>query len=222
MIIGKLLPRSLKRYVRNIIIKSKNNSLRLSNQANVAATVFGDSNIVFKDATLNNVTLGDFTYIGEKSVFLNTVIGKYCSIAGNVKCGLGTHPSRTFVSSHPVFYSLNPILSGITFADKQYFDEYSNTTIGNDVWIGENAMIIGGINIGDGAIIAGGALVTKDVPPYAIVGGVPAKILKYRFEEEEVQFLLKLKWWELDKTIIKNNFILFHDIKTLMKSSLFK
>lgn len=220
MFISKFIPAKWRKYVKNWIIKSRNKSLRLSHSANISSTFFGFSNIVFRDVNLHNVTLGDYSYIGEKSVFLNTSIGKYCSIAGNVKCGLGNHPSRTFVSSHPIFYSLNPILSGITFADKQYFDEYSDTIIGNDVWIGENAMIMGGVNIGDGAIIAGGATVTKDVPPYAIVGGVPAKIIKYRFEEEEINFLIKLKWWELDKTIIKKNFLLFHDIKTLMKSSL--
>ncbi|WP_343616099.1 CatB-related O-acetyltransferase [Flavobacterium sp.] len=222
MLLSKIIPRSWKTYVRNWMIKSKNKSLRLNNQASVFLTDFGDSNIIFKDVTLHNVKLGDFTYIGEKSIFLNTVIGKYCSIAGNVKCGLGTHPSKTFVSSHPVFYSVNPILSGITFADKQYFDEYHDVIIGNDVWIGENVTIIGGVNIGDGAIIASGALVTKDVPPYAVVGGVPAKILKYRFEEQEIEFLLNVKWWELDKATIKENFLLFHDVKTLMKSRLFK
>lgn len=220
MLLNKIIPPVWKKYIKMWILKSKNKSLRLNYNANISSTIFGYSNIVFRYANLHNVVLGDYSYIGEKSIFLNTVIGKYCSIAGNVKCGLGNHPSKNFVSSHPVFYSLNPILDGITFADKQYFEEYSNTIIGNDVWIGENATIIAGVVIGDGAIIASGALVTKDVPAYAIVGGVPAKKIKYRFEEEEIAFLLKLKWWDLDKAIIKKNFLLFHDIKKLMNSSL--
>lgn len=218
MLVGKLIPQSWKRYIKNLRITYSNKTLRLNYNSTIIKTIFGYSNIIFREVFLENVVVGDFTYIGEKSIFLNTKIGKFCSIAGNVKCGLGTHPSKKFVSTHPVFYSQNPILDGISFADKQYFKENNHTIIGNDVWIGENAMILGGVKIGDGAIIAAGAIITKDVPSYAIVGGIPAKILKYRFEEEEINFLLKLKWWEFDKEFIKKNFLLFHDVKTLMNS----
>ena len=73
------------------------------------------------------------------------------------------------------------------------------THIGNDVWIGLNATILDGVTIGDGAIVAAGAVVTKDVPPYAVVAGVPAKIIKYRFTESQIDFLLKFRWWEKDR-----------------------
>jgi tetrahydrodipicolinate N-succinyltransferase len=78
--------------------------------------------------------------------------------------------------------------------------------------------LIDGVTIGDGAIIGAGAVVTKDVPPYAIVGGIPARLIKYRFEPDEIEFLLKLKWWDKDLEWIKNNSKLFNNIKKLMQS----
>ncbi len=83
-----------------------------------------------------------------------------------------------------------------------------NAIIGNDVWIGSNVLIIGGIKIGDGAIVAAGAVVTKDVPPYAIVGGIPARIIRFRFDKEQINKLLELKWWNKDDDwLIKNNYL---------------
>ena len=82
-------------------------------------------------------------------------------------------------------------------------------TIGNDVWIGENAVILGGISIGDGAVIGAGAIVTKDVPPYTIVGGVPAKKIRSRFPDDIVKMLLKIQWWNLEEDILKENIYFF-------------
>ena len=81
--------------------------------------------------------------------------------------------------------------------------------IGNDVWIGSHALILGGVKIGDGAVIGAGAVVTKDVPPYAVVGGVPARIIKYRFSQEIIDKLLEIKWWNLPENILKENIKLF-------------
>ena len=90
------------------------------------------------------------------------------------------------------------------------------THIGNDVWIGLNATILDGVTIGDGAIVAAGAVVTKDVPPYAVVGGVPAKIIKYRFTESQIDFLLKFRWWEKDRKWIQQNYKRFQDIESFI------
>lgn len=218
--VKKIIPSSIKKYITNRILKLNNNSLKLGDNVWVLNSSFGIYNTINNNVVLNNVELGDYTYISKDSNINYTSIGKYCSFAGNVKCGLGLHPSKNFVSTHPIFFSTLK-QSQITFADKNYFNEYTKTKIGNDVWVGENVIIIGGISIGDGAIIAAGAVVSKDVPPYSIVGGVPAKIIKYRFEKEEIEFLLKFKWWDLDNEIVKNNFLLFHDVKKLMKSNLF-
>ncbi|TLU65218.1 CatB-related O-acetyltransferase [Thalassotalea litorea] len=106
------------------------------------------------------------------------------------------HPKDYFTTS-PLFYRVkNTFKLNIVNEDLE-FDEYSRVTIGNDVWIGARAIILDGVKIGDGAIIAANAVVTKDVPPYAIVTGVPAKINSYRFEKERINELLKLKWWDL-------------------------
>ena len=102
----------------------------------------------------------------------------------------------------------------MTYSKERRFEEFkAQIEIGNDVWIGDSAIIMDGVKIGDGSIIAAGAVVTKDVPPYAIVGGVPAKIIRYRFDEDDINFLLELSWWEKDKKWIKENAEKFSDIR---------
>jgi hypothetical protein len=113
------------------------------------------------------------------------------------------------VSTHPAFYSNNKAFG--TYADKLYYDELDSVRIGNDVWIGSNSTIMSNVNIGDGAIVAYGAVVTKDVMPYSIVGGVPARHLKFRFEEYIVERLLEIRWWELNDSFLKQHFKRFHN-----------
>lgn len=132
----------------------------------------------------------------------DTIIGAFCSIGTDVVLGNGDHP-HNFLSTSPNFY-----FSNITWKNKDMpaHDEYwvaKPITVGNDVWIGDHVRVKNGVNIGDGAIIGMGAIVTKNIPPYAIVAGVPAKIIKYRFDEKTIEELLELKWWELDDEIIK-------------------
>lgn len=191
-------------------------NLKLGFMTNITNCNFGKHNTVYDHVVMKNVSLGDFSYVAYGSNIWNTKIGKFCSIGSNVKCGLGSHPSSTYVSTHPIFYSIDKQVQ-ITFADKEYFEEENSIEIGNDVWIGANVILVGEIKIGNGCIIASGAVITKDVPPYAIVGGVPGKIIRYRFDEKEIKYLLKLKWWDSDIKWLKDNFLLFHDIKTLMK-----
>lgn len=152
--------------------------------------------------------LGFASYIGANSVVVGN-IGSYCSISERVTFITKTHPVNTFVSSHPCFYSIKK-QSGFTYVNKQLFDEepclgdksYS-IEVGNDVYIGFGVTIIGPCRIGDGAVIAAGAVITGNVPPYAIVGGVPAKIIKYRFSKEDIDFLERLQWWNKSQQWIK-------------------
>ena len=116
------------------------------------------------------------------------------------------------VSTSPVFYSTRR-QCGLTYAKEQSFVEWrGRTKIGNDCWIGDKAFLVGGITIGDGAVVLAGAVVTKDVHPYAIVGGVPAKVLRYRYDEETIAFLNRIQWWNQSKEYLQNNWNLFNDI----------
>lgn len=164
---------------------------------------------------LFKTSVGAFTYLAKNVAVMNTEIGRFCSIAQGASISLGLHPSRTFVSSSPVFFSTYK-QCGTTFSDGSYFDEMKKTKIGNDVWIGVNAVIMDGIAVGDGAIIGAGAIVTKDVPPYAIMGGNPAHIIRYRFDEKTINFLLGFKWWNKDSKWLQKNFKDFHDIESFI------
>lgn len=142
--------------------------------------------------------IGDHTY-GKPRVLhwgedATLTIGKYCSIADNVTIFLGGNHRIDWVSTYPfnVLSDCFPIAKEITGHPSSKGD----VVIGNDVWIGEGVVILSGVSIGDGAVIGTRAVVTKDVPPYAVVVGVPAKIKKYRFPAEYIEKLEKISWWE--------------------------
>lgn len=156
---------------------------------------FSIYNKLTNGATIRNSTMGKCSYISGARVE-NADIGSFCSIGHQALIGgLGRHPTR-YLSTHPVFYSaLGQI--GITFSRENKFLELPRTTIGNDVWIGARAIVLDGLSIGDGCIIAAGSVVTKDVAPFSIVGGIPAKLIRMRFSEDVVELLLAWKWWDL-------------------------
>lgn len=155
----------------------------------------------------NFASVGKYTY-SNSNLFVETPlqskIGAFCSIGANVVIGHGEHPME-FLSTSPYFY-----LDRFGFKNKDMisYDKYwthnlKGVDVGNDVWIGTGVFIKNGITIGDGAIIGAKSVVTKDVPPYAIVVGNPAKIIRYRFNEQIIKELLELKWWNLEDEIIK-------------------
>ena len=138
---------------------------------------------------------GHHSYISRDSEINNfeTTVGNYCSIAVGVRIGLTQH--------HIKYFSTSPELYNFQNSEDENLDKPCK--IGNDVWIGVNALIMEGLTIGDGAVIGAGAVVTKDVPPYAVVGGIPAKVIKYRFDEDVIKELLEIKWWDLPEDKIK-------------------
>lgn len=165
--------------------------------------------------------LGKYSYISEYCE-LCANIGRFTNIAANVKSVCGRHPYQyPYVTTSPCFFSLNyKYQCGYSFADEQLFEEFAyadekneiDVAIGNDCWIGEGVLIVGGCTVGDGAVVLARAVVTKDVPPYAIVGGVPARILRYRYDEETIKFLLETKWWNRDDEWLEENWKLFSDM----------
>lgn len=165
-------------------------------------------------------SLGKFSYVGNNVRIIGCLVGRYTSISSNVHIVNGKHPiTHPFVSTSPVFYSRsNPL--GCTIVQEQLFEEYAyvdekkkiQIIIGNDCWIGYGVSIVGGVSIGDGAVILANATVTKDVPSYAIVGGVPAKILGYRYDEMTRNALISKLWWNKEDSWIKENAYAFSDI----------
>ena len=187
-------------------------------------TIFEGSNLLAKDASLIGSYIGRASYLGTQSKLLNVYIGRYSSIGPEVINVCGTHPTRTYVSTHPCFFSLLK-QCGFSYAEQQLFEEYKYADseekyiniIGNDVWIGQRAMLMQGVTIGDGAIVAAGAVVTKDVPAYAIIAGIPATIIGWRFDESDINFLLGLEWWNNDEEWIEKHARFFCDVKMLKK-----
>ena len=150
--------------------------------------------------------IGDYSYVCHNvKMNKNVYIGKFCSIADHVCIGMGGHPYHLLTTSPITYYRHKIDLYGDCIVKDENLIERPparKTYIGNDVWVGYRAIILQGVKIGDGAIIGAGAVVTKDVEPYSIVGGVPAKHIKYRFDEDICKELLESKWWDLPKDFI--------------------
>jgi acetyltransferase-like isoleucine patch superfamily enzyme len=156
---------------------------------------------------LNDVSIGRFSYLSSDSRVSNVEIGNFVSIGRRCAIGgFGDH--KRGLSTSPVFYSnLNPLK--FSFHVDEDFEHYSLVEIGHDVWIGDGVTILDGVKVGTGAIIGASALVTKDVAPFSVVGGVPAKLIKYRFNQEEITELLELEWWEWSIEKLKANVEIF-------------
>ncbi len=154
---------------------------------------------VAENASIRHTEVDLYSSLGRYSKITHTKIGKYCSIAWDVTINAVGHEIHK-LTTHS--FARRPDFG---FGVKTDTRIYKEVIIKNDVWIGANSVIMPGVTIGNGAIVGAGAVVTKDVPDYAIVVGIPAKVIKYRFSEEIINRLLELKWWDLDPKIIKEN-----------------
>lgn len=164
---------------------------------------------------LHDVQLGDYSYISKNSNVKNCIIGKFCSIGPNFCCGLGLHPTNG-ISTSPMFYS-TARQNGVTLSKENKVEESKQTKIGNDVFIGANVTVLDGVTIGDGAVVGAGAIVVDDIPPYAIAVGVPAKVVKYRFDEQTIGALLNKQWWNGSEEELKKVERAFWDVEAFVK-----
>lgn len=213
-----------KRIIKYIWFKYKYNrkSVRISFFSDVRIDSNFESMCQVHSHSIFAGSMGMGTYIG-KNCNLSASIGRFTSIANDVCCNPGIHPYKIpYVTTSPCFISPKFMRNqcGYSFATEEIFyqlrliDRSRNIAveIGNDVWIGERAFLVGGIKIGDGAVVLAGAVVTKDIPPYAVVGGVPAKIISYRYDDVTIKFLLKVKWWNNSYEWFQENWRLLSDM----------
>lgn len=198
---------NIRQFTHRVKFVMRNPSCKFHGRFLIERSTIGQYNVFFDNVFISCSSIGDFTFIQKNTNVINADIGKFCSIAAGVRIGLGSHPIN-YVSTHPSFYSVTQPLAE-TFAKKDIFSSFRHTSIGHDVWIGENALIKDGITIGTGAIIGAGAVVTKDIPEYAIAVGVPAQVKKYRFEAEIRKSLLDSKWWDKSEQWLRQHCALF-------------
>ena len=158
---------------------------------------------------IKHSSVGDYSYISANCDITNTTIGKFCSIADNCRIGTASHTLNN-ISTSPIF-TLKHNATGTTWTEESidHRNDTKQVNIGNDVWIGTRVIIKDGVTIGDGSVIGAGAVVVKDVPQYAVVGGVPAKVIKYRFPQPIIDKLLQLKWWNASDEKLKDNIFYF-------------
>lgn len=177
-----------------------------------------ESNVaIYSNNYLSEINIGRFSYLASGSQVSLTKLGSFCSIGPYLICGYGDHPAG-FASTSPVFFSTGR-QCGVTFSNKDLFEEKKEIQIGHDVWIGARVFIKDGIKIGHGAIIGAGAVVVRDVPDYAVVAGVPARIIRFRFAEEVIKQLLDLQWWNWpeDKLLKAQPYIAQNDISIFLQ-----
>ena len=203
-------------HYRYALMQSKYRTCIIYSTSRINNSTLSDWVVVFDNVILHNCHVGKHSYIQKNSRIFNCNIGNFCSIASNVSIAPGLHV-MTGVSTHPSFYLKNTPLA-ITFAEKDVFEPQKEVSIGHDVWIGENVIILDGITVGTGAIIAAGSVVSKNVEPYCVVGGVPAKLLKYRFSSDIIAALLKSEWWNRPNSWLKENYESFRDISNFLSA----
>ncbi len=177
-------------------LRFQNSEPRIHSTAQLKSVKLGRYAEIGERVILRDVTVGDFSYFERNGEGIYAQIGKFCSIAANVRINALEHPMER-LTTHKISYRPNEYFRYLGVdADFRSRRQQNKVIIGNDVWIGHGAVITPGVNIGHGAVIGANAVVTKDVAPYSIVGGVPAQIIRKRFDDAIIERLLALCWWD--------------------------
>lgn len=195
------------------LIRNNKETIKVEDYRLSPTVELGNFSIIRKGVEAYKLKIGDYSYISGPNSYVEEVeIGKYCSIARNVIIGVSGH-NYEWVTTSPIITS-----KSYKFIKKDKPEpQKDKPIIGNDVWVGINVIIMRGVKIGDGAVVASGSVVTKDVAPYSIVAGTPAKHIKYRFSADQIEKLLGIKWWDWSEQKIKENVHLFYDIQKLIE-----
>ncbi len=197
------------------VYRNMKEDLDIQNYSLSTKSRLGKKTMIRRHNEVYNINLGDYSYIsGPRSFVEDARIGKYCSIARQVIIGLSGH-NYNWVTTSPIITSK----SYGFIADDVKEPQKAAPVIGNDVWIGMNTIVMRGVTIGDGAIIAAGSVVTKDIEPYSIVAGIPARHMRYRFTEDQIRELLRIQWWNWDEKQIREKAHLFYDIDKFIASN---
>lgn len=174
----------------------------IGDNTSILKSHIGSGVILNRNCSLDQCTIGFATYINQNGTIKKSNIGKFCCISWNVTIYAGDNHNFNAASMYTTYHWKHVFGSSIESNSKEV---EKKTKIGNDVWIGNGAIVINGVSVGDGAIIGAGAVVTKDVPPYSVVAGVPAKVIRYRFDPEIIEKLLQVKWWDWPEEILREN-----------------
>lgn len=188
----------------------------ISQTATVLESSLGQYTEIAAQVSLVQSTLDDYSYIMERSNIIYTDIGKFVNIASDVRINPGNHPME-WVSQHHFLYRKQQY--GFDVEDNESFFNWRSlqrVNIGHDTWIGHKAIIMPEVQIGNGAVVAAGAVVTKDVAPYTVVAGVPAKPIRHRFPRTVCEKIEKIGWWDWDHETIKSRMKEFYDIRTFI------
>lgn len=207
-----------KRLIKLLYYKCKSKRLKLYYSSNIGSfySQFEGYNSIGRRSFFYG-KMGYASYIGNDTQF-SAVVGKFCSIGNEVRTITGRHPLYTCISTHPCFFSTAK-QAGFTYVEKDYFDEATNLVeVGNDVWIGDRVTILGGVRIGDGSVIGAGSVVTKDIEPYAVVAGSPARMIGKRFSDDRIEELSSISWWNKDVLWLKENAPIFNDIDVFFET----
>lgn len=211
--------RRISRFLQSLRLKRR--KVFVCSSSNISGSEFEGFNELCSNVFFVDSMLGLGSYVKEGCMMKKTRIGRFSSIAPRVRIVYGEHLLNRNVSLHPALYK-GRCVAGLEFVSLKELDEYRYSNgffceIGNDVWICADVVIRGGVKVGNGAVIAAGSVVVKDVPPYSVVGGNPAKIIRYRFNKEEVEFLEKIEWWNRDFEWISRHALYFDDVDLLKR-----